>query len=233
MQFSSRNQLADSPLKSLGVSLELPAGDGWFPDMLVYHDATGLKDKSGQPLDLTIFYTFGAFQDGRSTFYTPGSGYYASFYGAYAIHGKTLPDPTPELLEKVAAYDYERLILSALGLSRTTGSFKVSRLSQTKVESYLGYSDWSRYNLKADVPGPAHERAGWLRHYWQFGTPPPLNGEPFESAALYGRVYVKVFPEKNMTLMLYLLCESEMILENTDRTLMSQGEWRMEEGMAK
>lgn len=223
MAMSSRSQFAASPLKELGVEIDLPAGNGWFPDMLVFHDNTGLKDLKGDPLDLTIFYTFGAFEHGHSKIYTPKSGYYASFYGAYAVHGKRMPEATEDLLENVAAYDYQSLILSALGYPEKSHVFKVSEFEQTKTKYFLGNPGWLQYDLTVSVPGVAHAYQGWKLHYWQFGTPPPLTGPPFEPLMLFGRLYVKTLPERNLVVIVYMFCESKFILEETDQRLEKKG----------
>jgi hypothetical protein len=223
MRISSIRQYASSSLDNAGLNLDLPTGNGWFNDMLFYHAENAINDDAGSPLDLSIFYTFGGYKEGRSSVYTPGSGYYTSFYGAYALQGNPAPDPTPALLKRIAAVDYETLILKDLGHPAPHGTFNVTASKTSPAGSYLGHSDWTRYDLLLKVPGAAHEKGKWLRHYWQFGTPPPLKGQPFEPTDLAGRLYAKTFPEQQLTLIIYLICESETILEQTDQRIQSLG----------
>jgi len=124
MAVSSWQQYNQSPLKENRVRVELPAGEGWFDEMLFYQDSNGLKTQEGRPLELSIYYTFGDFENGRSTVYLPGSGLlFLVFMGAYLILGSTLPVPDAYWVERVSAHDYEALILRALGHPNPYGTF--------------------------------------------------------------------------------------------------------------
>ncbi|SCZ79371.1 hypothetical protein [Acidaminobacter hydrogenoformans] len=224
MKVSSWQQYAESPLKELGVRIDLPTGQGWFDDLLFYHDASGLKSETGVPLDLSIYYNFGAFEKGRSLVYTPGSGYYGSFYGAYIVTGPALPALDARFVERVAAYDYETLILRALGHPSPFGTFEVLEAEVAPVELLMDIADWTRYEVQIQVPGVAHIKTQWRLHYWQFGTPPPLRDlEPFERAELHGRLYVKSFEAEDMRIIVYMLCESPEVLERLDERIRSEG----------
>lgn len=225
MGVSSWQQYAESPLKDRGVRMDLPAGQGWFDALLFYHDARGFKSETGVPLDLSIYYNFGAFEKGRSLIYRPGSGYYGSFYGAYVVTGTRLPEADSKFVERVAAYDYEMLILSALGHPNPAGTFEVLEAEVYPEETFMGYTDWDRYEVQIQVPGVIHAKTQWRRHYWQFGTPPPLGAlEPFAGAELHGRLYVKSFEEEDMRVIVYMLCESTEILERLDERIRSKGQ---------
>lgn len=224
MAVSSWQQYNQSPLKEHGIRVELPAGEGWFDDMFFYQDSNGLKTQDGRPLELSIYYTFGDYENGRSLIYTPGSGYYSSFYGAYLISGTTLPTPDAYWVERVAAHDYEALILKALGHPNPYGTFKVNAFEIREESALLGYPDWTRYDGLIEAPGVAHQRGDFLRHYWQFGAPPDLGSEAaFAPIALNGRIYVKSFEEEELLVMVYLICESSDVLERTDARIRESG----------
>ena len=224
MAVSSWQQYRQSPLKEHGIRVELPAGEGWFDEMLFYQDSNGLKTQEGRPLELSIYYTFGAYEKGRSLIYTPGSGYYSSFYGAYLISGSTLPMLDAYWVERVAAHDYEALILKALGHPSPYGTFKVNAFEIREESELLGYPDWMRYDGLIEAPGVAHQRGEFLRHYWQFGSPPDLGSEgAFSPTTLNGRIYVKSFEEEDLLVMVYLICESRDVLERTDTRIRESG----------
>lgn len=229
MKVSSWQQYAQSPLKELGVWIDLPTGQGWFDDLLFYHDASGLKSETGVPLDLSIYYNFGAFEKGRSLIYTPGSGYYGSFYGAYIVTGPSLPAADSKFVKRVAAYDYETLILRALGHPSPYGTFEVLEADVQPVETYMDVPEWTRYEVRIQVPGVAHTKTQWRLHYWQFGTPPPRgDSEPFETAELHGRLFVKSFKEEAMLVIVYMLCESPEFLEQLDERIRTEGRLQIE-----
>lgn len=224
MASSSWQQYRQSPLKEHGIQVDLPVGEGWFEDMLFYQDSSGLKTQEGRPLELSIYYTFGDFKNGRSTVYIPGSGYYSSFYGAYLILGSTLPMPDVYWLERVSAHDYEALILKALGHPSPYGTFKVKAFEIREESELLGYPDWTRYDGLIEAPGVAHQRGEFLRHYLQFGSPPDLGSEAaFGSTTLNGRIYVKSFEAEELLVMVYLICESSDVLERTDALIRESG----------
>lgn len=224
MAVSSWQQYNQSPLKEHGIRVELPAGEGWFEDMLFYQDSNGLKTQEGIPLELSIYYTFGAYENGRSLIYIPESGYYSSFYGAYLISGSTLPTPDAYWVERVAAHDYEALILKALGHPSPYGTFKVNTFEIREESELLGYPDWKRFDGIIEAPGVAHQRGNLLLHYWQFGAPPDLGSEAaFAPTALNGRIYVKSFEEEDLLVMVYIICESGDVLERTDERIRESG----------
>lgn len=224
MAVSSWQQYRQSPLMEHGIRVELPAGEGWFEDMLFYQDSNGLKTQEGIPLELSIYYTFGAYENGRSLIYTPGSGFYSSFYGAYLISEASMPKLDSYWVERVAAHDYEALILRALGHPSPYGTFKVNALEIREESELMGYPDWTRYDGLIEAPGVAHQRGDFLRHYWQFGEPPDLGSEAaFAPAALNGRIYVKSFEEEDLLVMVYLICESGDVLERTDARIRESG----------
>ena len=224
MAASSMQQFAQSPLKETGIRIELPVGQGWFGDILFYHDPIGLKTNQGQPLDLSIYYTYGAFKNGHSLVYQSGSGYYASFYGAYVVSADPLPVADQALIERIAAYDYEILILGALGHPSPYGTFKVNDFQMSMVDTFLGYEGWMRYDANILVPGPAHQRTKWRLHYWQFGVPPEsIKDENFIKANLKGRIYVRAFEDENLIIMVYMICESNEVLEDLQEQILKEG----------
>lgn len=225
MAISSWQQYTQSPLKEKGIRIELPTGQGWFGDLLFYHDSRGIKTEQGQPLDLSIYYNFGAFKNGHSLFYQPGSGYYASFYGAYAVSAEPLPDANQVLVERIAAYDYETLILKALGHPSPDGTFKVNDVQVFLADTFLGYADWLRYEVNIAVPGPAHHKEKWRLHYWQFGAPPePKLVKNYEEVNLLGRIYVRAFEDENLIIMVYMICESNEVLEDLHEEILKEGQ---------
>ena len=226
MKASSGLAFYQSGLAEAGLDLSLPLVEGWFPELLFYRDPQGLKVGGHGPLDLSIFYTFGAFEGGRSSVYTPGSGYYSSFYGAYVVRGKDVGEiPETALLEDVAAYDYETLILGGLGYPNPRGAFEVWDSIRTGIAEGLGVSDWDRFEVRVRLPGMAHQKEGWRLHYWQFGAPPPLGkSAPFEPVVLSGRLYARTFGEENVTVILYMLCESEAVLAQVEAAVLAEGQ---------
>ena len=203
------------------MHLEIPRSDllSWFPHMLVYQDKGGYNNQFKTSVDLTIYYTFGAFDTlTTSRFYDEKSPYYSAFYGGYVVEhaGEDLIE-RQRMIETIPSYDYQYLILRDLGCPDALLTFKPKVMEMAEGIDISGYSDWTRYDIEITTRGSAHERQGFIRHDLQFGTPPPPIGKAFPEVRLYGRLYARYAPAEDTLLILYVIAPSEQLVLDTDR----------------
>lgn len=204
----------------------------WFSEMCLYNamDLTeadlGLKGHA--PVDLSIYYTFGDFKNGRSLIYDLESEYHNAFYGAYVVRGLGDISGRPEVLEAIARFDYTQLILSGLGCPPEAMRFKTSATSVFSPVTYCGYPDWTQFDATVDTLSVNHKVTTNLQHYIQFGK--PLRAEQmssFGATQIYGRMYAKYFNEQEVCVIFYIMTPDQVLLARTDEQLLSKTSIRL------
>ena len=213
-------------------------GLSWFPRMLLFN-ATGvpLSDLyiSGEgTADISIYYTYGDFVQGRSTIYDIDSPYSSAFYGAYTIRLKPVEGSVDlslmELIESVTMYDYTNLILSQLGLNSEDLYFEAETDSISNYINAFGSDGWVKIDAKIKTRAMAHKANGFKQHYLQFGKPKTDKEDfDFPPMTLFGRTYAKCFKEKDIYVIFYIQAADEDLVNSTDRYLLSQSKVSIED----
>ena len=207
-------------------------GLNWYSNMLLFN-AKGISFSSidfhgDGMLDMSIYYTFGDFEQGRSSIYDLNSPYNSAFYGAYMIKLKSDQHSNEEvdlaeLVEAVTRYDYLNLILSQLGLDNEEAYFKPEAITIKEGINKFGLDDWVKIDSRLKARAVTHIPDGFKQHYLQFGK--PNTGEmddDFPHITLFGRTYCKYFKDKDLYIIFYIQAVNEDLVDITDKYLLSQ-----------
>ena len=225
--------------RSEGVAVEFvkpasveDAGLFWYPHMLIFNSygvPLGSLELEGEgSVDVSIYYTFCDFVEGRSMIYDMDSPYNSAFYGAYII--KHRPEDLSEyilslkkLTEAVTRYDYTKLILSQLGLNEKNAYFDpVPDKIRNDVYAF-GSDGWSMLDAHIWTRSTAHHENGFKQHYIQFGKPADSDTtEDFPEITLYGRTYGKYFEEEDLYIVFYIQAMDLSLVQLTDDLLLSK-----------
>lgn len=230
----------DSVLSMEDINFEIPSGahtdaKDWMPIMVWYHDKGGFSYLMGKELDLTVLYTYGAFDSlfGASNYYNEDSPYYGAFCGGYAIRDKKNPkdafgfDDDGSIVldefESVPKYDQKQLVLPALGCPIDKRIFNTKIISIEEDIEYAGYNGWVRVNSLIFTNGPAHNSSKFNIGYLQYGKPPKLleSKVNFQPQWFRGRMYMRYFEDIEMTICLYVICKNEKEINICDDELLS------------
>lgn len=207
-------------------------GLAWFPKMLLFN-AYGISleslniDTEGRA-DMSIFYTFGDFDGGRSLIYDLDSPYNSSFYGAYII--KLKPEnhsvdvaELNKLTEEVVRYDYTWLILTQLGLNIKEANFEPEVDGISTGVTAFGSDSWTKVDAKIKTRSVTHNLNGFKRHYLQFGSPGiDETDSEFPPIILFGRTYSKYFKNEDIYVVFYIQSADLDLLDKTDLFLLSE-----------
>lgn len=217
----------ESVMRQHGFSVDIPAGQGWYPFMLTYN-ADGFAAWSGLDADMSILYNFGAFDAGTrtSSFYDTDSDKYCAFYGAYVLHGNDgvfgfTDDGEADMdaITRAVEYDYTQLVIAGFG--DTEPAFRVDGVSSQTGVSYAGSEGWTRIDAGLTANGVAHTYKESKMAYLQYGPPTKAAAEDFALTALRGRLYIKYIEEYDCTVMLYVIVPSEAAVDACDAELLS------------
>ncbi len=224
----SAQHAKDSLMKRQGFSVDIPAGSGWYPFMLVYN-ADGFGEWSGTGAEMTILYTFGAFDSSTRTsrFYDTDSDQYCAFYGAYVLRGESGAfgltaggEVDMEAVESAFEYDYTVLVLEGFGCPSPV--FRVDSAEIAYGVEYAGTGGWARVDAALTVSGVAHTRTQSWTAYLQYGPPTQRVSEDFAVTQLAGRLYIRYFAEYDCTVMLYALAPGEATVDACDAEQLSK-----------
>ncbi|MCG8484595.1 MAG: hypothetical protein MJA31_14885 [Clostridia bacterium] len=230
----------ESILKTENIDFEIPSGAStaskdWMPIMIWYHDKGGFSRLMGKELDMTVLYSFGAFDSlfGSSSYYNEKSPYYGAFYGGYAIKDMANPEDAfgfnedgsiiPHEVESVPKYDQKYLVLPALGCPKDKRVFETQIISIQDHVDYAGYNGWTRVDSSIYTNGPAHESSEFNIGYLQYGKPlkPVKSKVNFQPQWFKGRMYIRYFDDIKMTICLYVICKDEKQINLCDDELLS------------
>jgi|AGTN01.3.fsa_nt_gi hypothetical protein len=218
----------ESVMKRQGFSVDIPAGQGWYPFMLTYN-AEGFARWSGVDADMSILYSFGAFDAATrtSSIYDAGSDRYCAFYGAYVAHmdggvfGFT--DSGEVDMDEVTLavkYDYTQLVIAGFGCDSP-----VLRVEGFDLQTGLTCAEsggWTRIDAVIAANGVAHNYKESKTAYLQYGPPMKAVDESFAVIALQGRLYIKYFEEYDCTVMLYAIARDSATVDRCDADLLAE-----------
>ncbi|MDW7671617.1 MAG: hypothetical protein SCK57_02240 [Bacillota bacterium] len=230
-----------SLMKKNDFNIEMPAGmisdqQGWHPLMIVFHDAEGFSNWTGEAWELTVLYRFGGFESGEnhSAYYCRNSKRFSSFYGAYLIQHQEEPNAyygfdstgkmNPSAFMKVTEYDQRYLVMPSLGLSPSQVIFEVEMLEKEENIPYLQHNHWTRVDALIYTNSPEHRYREHQQGYLQYGLPipPPEGKEDFYSVMLYGRIYARMIKSSQLSMALYILAPDMETLNEIDASLLSK-----------
>ena len=225
-----------------GIRLEIPGGlstpgRDWYPLVMTFCPGEGFGQFVGrQGAQATILYNFPAFSPtkGCSELFHADSPYYNSFYGAYVVQ---CPEDPPfgfveqtdgslavdtAAIAKAPQYDVQRLVLRDFGLTPAKEVFDWTITDLQEQVSYVGWEGWTRLDAALTVNGAAHNPTGFVRSYLQYGYPAWKTDAPLAPVEMTGRLYLRYFPEWNVSICFYLLARDPAVLASCDRDLVSQ-----------
>jgi hypothetical protein len=194
--------------------------------MLTYN-AEGFSAWAGLDADMTILYTFGAFDFSTrtSSIYDPDSDKYCAFYGAYVLHSDEgvfgFGDDGEADMDEVALafeYDYKVLVLEGFGCASPV--FGIAGYALQPGVSCAGSGGWTRVDAILTVSGLAHTFEESKTAYLQYGPPTQGANEDFAVTALYGRLYLKYFAEYGCTVMMYALAPDMAVIDACDEGML-------------
>ncbi|MEL7603850.1 MAG: hypothetical protein AAGU77_11915 [Bacillota bacterium] len=201
----------ESVMKQQGFSVDIPAGEGWYPFMLMYN-ADGFASWSGIDADMTILYNFGAFDAGTRTsaIYDPDSDKYCAFYGAYVLRKQggafgfsDTGEVDMDAVSLAFEYDYTVLVLEGFGCDAPV--FAVDEYTMQDSVDFAGFTGWTHIDAGLTVSGLAHNVKESHTAYLQYGPPTQAADQDFAVTHLAGRMFIRYFEEYGCTVMLYAL----------------------------
>ena len=201
----------------------------WSSPMILFNKFDMLMERLGfegeETVDLSIYYTFGAFEKGSSLIYKEDSPYNSAFYGAYVIRLDDSKGPVDlmKLTAAITRYDYRVLILYQLGLDINEASFNALVTEVQKGVSCFGSDDWLQVDAVIETRSVSHASSGFRQHYLQFGW--PLKNQllvDFPEVTLYGRTYTKYYAEEGVYVIFYVQAATPELMNLTDQLLLSK-----------
>ena len=233
MSVYSAAERRDSVLKNEGISLNLPGGlstpeKDWYP-LVITFNADHFGAYADRPVDLTILYTFGAFDPalGCSSFYNPASNYHGAFYGAYAIKSSDgtvygyRDDGTldVEAMEKVFQYDMNILVLQSLGCDDPFFDYTLLGTAKKTIDGYV----FDVIDGEVVTQSPLHTVSTFHPAYYQYGRPKRLfTQKDFKKLSVYGRIYASELSEKGITLCFYMIAPDRNTLETCEKDMIEK-----------
>ncbi len=227
MSVYSGQQSGESVMKRNGFSIDMPSGEGWYPFVMTYN-APGFSAWSDIDADMSIMYTFGAFDvwSRTSSIYDKDSDRYSSFYGAYVVKENGgafgFGDKGLDIGEVTAAveYDYTQLVLAAFGCAEPV--FRIEDYNIEENAYIAGSGGWTLIDARITASGCAHNFISDKTPYLQYGPPAEKAEEDFATVNLYGRVYAKYLSEYGCTVMIYVIAPNEKAALECVRGILSK-----------
>ena len=228
MSMYSAQQMNASVMRECGMGVNIPRADGWYRQMLVFN-ADGFAAWSGIDADMSVLYSFGAFDIGArtSSLYDPASDRYSAFYGAYVVKkdgGAFGFDEGGALnVDEVTAavkYDYTRLVMANFGCDEPV--FGVKDVTVSENADCAGSGGWTRIDAVMRVNGAAHTYSGDKLAYLQYGKPAQRTATDFAETDMAGRIYAKYFPSSGCTVMMYCLAPDVETVNECDADALQQ-----------
>lgn len=246
MTWWNRVQKKECLLSDCGLSLEIPGGfstleSDWFPFVMTFNADPYFSRYCRQPdLRLTVLYNFPAWsiKNRCSRLYDPRSPYYNSFYGAYVVRNSSSApygfhktsdgrlECDPASIAKIPYFDYSQLVLGDFGLREKDFVFDWQITGLKEKADYLGLTDWTVIESDLRVSGAYHRPKQNVFSYNQYGRPSDTDTgtgtEDFSPAAMQGRIYARYFPEKDVSVFLYIVASDQTVLDRCDKSILSK-----------
>ncbi len=222
------------------------AGLNWFSQMILFNQSgvsfSRLGLEGSGKVDLSIYYTFGDFEHGRSTIYDDHSPYNSAFYGAYIIKVKPeegiIAPTVQKMTEAVTRFDYTSLILSQLGLDIEKAYFDPQVVETRSNLNLFNTDTWTMTDAIIHTRSVMHTPKSFVLHDLQFGKPKMKKSEmevsemvsqetEFPEIKLYGRTYAKYFEDKAIYVIFYVQSPSAELVEKTDQNLILESKLRL------
>ena len=234
MSVYSAMEARESLLAEKDIDVHIPGGlstsqRDWYPFVMTFNEYNGFGRSLDRDLRMTVLYNFGAFPFLRSysDYYSEGSPYYNSFYGAYAVEEASgqafgyYADGSPNIDEMalVPTYDMRILVLRSIGCSKPIFQYEVTDQRSTQL---LGEDGWFVFEADMTVSGPSHTFQKDYQAYIQYGRPPENTfTEDFPIVNMKGRIYAKHNEEKNLTLFFYCIAMNDQVITEWESDIMS------------
>ena len=235
MSVYSRICASGSVIQDVGLDIQIPSGEGWYPFVMTFQDDEGFSRYTGENCRLAIMYNFPSFTSpvGHTLGYEADSPYYSSFYGCYVVQQEEEAygwnddgSLNAEDVADIARFDFFLLVLSDFGLQKEDRVFEWTTTSIEEHVSYAGSDDWICADAELSVNGMAHTYEHFTASYVQYGTPGTAE-QDFEVVTLYGRIYGKYYEEENVSVFFYIITADTALLEETDMEILSQSTLRV------
>lgn len=225
MSIYSSMQTKESVMQNNKYKINIPSADGWYPFVMTFNP-TNFANWSSSDTQMSIMYNFPAFNKTThaSEIFNPNSDKYSSFYGAYALQKPDgyfgFSNSTININEILQAfrYDYMNLVLNDFGCSNTT--FDMTEYNVEYNVKYLNEPDWVKIDALIHTNGLSHKYTNNSTSYIQYGKPSENTKSSFDLIDMYGRIYLKVFPEYNSTIMIYVLSPNKITIAECDSQIL-------------
>lgn len=217
-----------SVMRQNGFDIQMASGKGWYPLVLTFN-ADGFSSWSGIDADMSILYSFGAFDASArtSSLYDENSPWYSAFYGAYAVKmdGEVFgfhDDGTADMqqITQAVQYDYTQLVMRNFGCNDPV--FSIEDFTLSEQADYAGSDGWTRIDALMRVNGVAHQYSKSRNAYLQYGRPAKHTGEDFPVIEITGRLYAKYLEEYDCTVMLYVMAPDIKLVEDCDSDILKR-----------
>lgn len=227
----------DSIMSNKGFNLDIPGGlttinRDWYPFVMTFN-ADNYSARNGEIEGMTILYNFPAFNPvtRTNTFYEIDSSYNSSFYGAYIVATPSgtpfcyMDDGSPDYEEVMHAFKFDYLDLVLKSLGESNFGFSTRHFTGTETD-YIGYDGWTVVNATIDTNSVTHNYEESRRSYLQYGRPFFEAQDSFINITMYGRLYMRFFPEYKSTIILYVMAPDYGTITDCDENILSKTEIR-------
>lgn len=232
--FASQSVFAQSNLK-LTVPTSAQTGDGrWTNTIKLFHCGDNFPHRG--PGELSILYNFGAFDGGRSDFYTPEAATFNAHYGVYAI--SQTKDPfgyrngvaDGDAITGLVAFDQLELVLASLGCPPAQHRFDAQITGIKPGPTMAGFNDWTQIDATILTNAPLYQEQGFQRGTLQYGPPPPdYSGPDFPVIPMLGRLYLRYDPARQLTVIYFVIAKDAATVETTSQTYLQPIAWQTQD----
>ncbi len=240
MPLYSHYHMKNSLINKNNIKIHVPNGTStkqkdWYPFVLCFNDNEGFSKYSNKNLSLTILYNFGHFNvlSGSSSYYTPQSQYFSSFYGAYLVKNNQEPESSFGFnnrkinineLSSIPQYDQTKLVLPSIGCPQSKIAFNYYIRKIKYNVNYINLKNWVKIDCDIITNSPIHKPNNSNSGYIQYGIPQVnyYNNKDYPIINLKGRLYAKYIDKYKITLIFYILAPNYKTLVECDKKILSK-----------
>ena len=229
MSIYSKIHENSSFLTEENIRIQIPGGwstlkNDYFPFVIVFDPSDSFSRYINEPVDLTIYYNFGAFDlwKGASSLYNPSSPYYTTFYGAYAVRYKDADkiygltkERTPDInaITQITDFDMKYLVYNSVGNMNPNLEYNIEEGQNTMV---IDGHEFIVFDATIQMEGMWHQQMKDYRAYIQYGKPPLYSKQSFEEVQGYGRIYLYYDEVNRISYFFYIITTDMQTLEYTE-----------------